>query len=398
MNIYPRNNFDLIQNYIPYKIVQYKTNMKYYIMINVFVNNSNIFGYSLIFTIDDKFNKEYNGNEIFSFLSNIDLDGNKSILASLLEGTEDLHPGTDYFITGNNTNIIDISGINIDNELIMSNNIVDYIDLSCLKIKDIDNIDYFIFKNNISDKSLYDESELDNLNATFMNIIATYSERYDNISDTIDFVYKNVVNYYKNGQFDDATILMNSILNTTLNTTTTSSTCGCNTQSNCVSSSTASLNTGTTTVSLDDATCIEKYQAAMYQWLIKMLSDTQFYCSWMFNILSNEDNLEMPNEELLDRLIALLEEFLAAGYDLTTLAGCTKSECGCGHTKSNMNNKCGDIVSSSSNNLDNCSNYSIINNYVKVLKWIKNNEITENKNKIYIYGKQFAEIFPLLSF
>ena len=40
----------------------------------------------------------------------------------------------------------------------------------------------------------------------------------------------------------------------------------------------------------------------------------------------------------------------------------------------------------------------IIENYIKVLNWVKNNQIDENKNKIYIYGKQFAEIFPLLSF
>ena len=54
MNISPRNNFDLLQNFIPYKIVKYKDN-KYYININVFVNNINIFGYSLYFLIDEKF-------------------------------------------------------------------------------------------------------------------------------------------------------------------------------------------------------------------------------------------------------------------------------------------------------------------------------------------------------
>ena len=51
MNIVPRNNFDLLQKFIPYKIVKYKDD-KYYVNINVFVNNANIFGYSLYFLID----------------------------------------------------------------------------------------------------------------------------------------------------------------------------------------------------------------------------------------------------------------------------------------------------------------------------------------------------------
>ena len=53
MNISPRNNFDLLQNFIPYKIVKYKDN-KHYININVFVNNINIFGYRHYFLVDEK--------------------------------------------------------------------------------------------------------------------------------------------------------------------------------------------------------------------------------------------------------------------------------------------------------------------------------------------------------
>ena len=84
---------------------------------------------------------------------------------------------------------------------------------------------------------------------------------------------------------------------------------------------------------------------------------------------------------------------------MTSLKVCT-SACGCGHTKKYFsNNKTGDCVDILSNvNVDNCSYYTIIENYIKVLNWVKNNQIDENKNKIYIYGKQFAEIFPLLSF
>ena len=389
MNIIPRNNFDLLQNFIPYKIVKYKDN-KYYIMIKVFVNNANIFGYSLYFLIDEKFYSNYNGNEIYEFLSNINLE-NETELETLISGTESLIPGENYFLTGN-----------LDNtEIAMSSNINDYEDISSIKIKDIDNINYFIYKNSTFE-NIFSEDELDNLNSTFMKLIQQYSEKYNNITDTIDFVYKNVIDYYANGQYDDATILMNSIFNTQITVSSNVSSCGCNSQSDCttVSSTTSAINTGTELVSLDTATCIDKYKAAMYQWLIKMLSDTAFYCSWMFTTVEDEDNLNIPNDELLDKLIELLTEFLNAGYDLSTLNGCTNKVCGCGHTKKYFsNNKTGDCADILSNvNVDNCSNYTIIENYIKVLNWIKNNQIDENKNKIYIYGKQFAEIFPLLSF
>ena len=389
MNIVPRNNFDLLQKFIPYKIVKYKDD-KYYVNINVFVNNANIFGYSLYFLIDEKFYSSYNGNEIYEFLSNLDLDS-ENLFETLISGTESLIPGENYFLTGN-----------LDNtEITMSSNINDYKDISNIKIKDIDNINYFIYKNSTFE-NIFSEDELDNLNSTFMKLIQQYSEKYNNITDTIDFVYKNVIDYYANGQYDDATILMNSIFNTQITVSANVSSCGCNSQSDCttVSSTTSAINTGTELVSLDTATCIDKYKAAMYQWLIKMLSDTSFYCSWMFTTVEDEDNLNIPNDELLDKLIELLTEFLNAGYDLSTLNGCTNKACGCGHTKKYFsNNKTGDCADILSNvNVDNCSNYTIIENYIKVLNWVKNNQIDENKNKIYIYGKQFAEIFPLLSF
>ena len=389
MNINPRNNFDLLQNFIPYKIVKYKDN-KYYVMINVFANDANIFGYSIYFLIDDKFYSSYRGNEIYEFLSNLNFNS-ENLFETLLNGTESLIPGENYFLTGNFDN----------DEIVMSSNINDYEDISNIKIKDIDNISYFIYKNNFTD-NIFSDDELDNLNSTFMKLIQQYSEKYNNISDTTDFVYKNVIDYYANGQYDDATILMNSIFNTQLTVTSNVSNCGCNSQSDCtsVSSTTSALNTGTDLISLDTATCIDKYKAAMYQWLIKMLSDVNFYCNWMFNTIEDEDNITMPNEELLDKLIELLTEFLNAGYDLSSLNGCTNKACGCGHTKKYLSNNktgdCADIIGGV--NVDNCSNYAIIENYIKVLNWVKNNEIDANKNKIYIYGKQFAEIFPLLSF
>ncbi len=385
----PTNNFDLFKNYLPYKIVKY--NGKYYLMTNIFMNDQNtIFGDNIYFTIDEKFCEDYEGNEIYNFLSNLEYDD--FIFDRIIHGVTDLVIGIDYFISG------ETSGISLPNDLDQ------FDDLSDIKIKDIDNIAYFIHKNNNA-KNTFSEDELNQLNATFMKQIIKYSPMYKSYKDTLDFVYKNVIDYYANGQYDDATVLMNSIFNTTLTTTTATSSCNCNTQTNCSSGSTSynTINTGTSTINIDTATCLDKYKAAMYQWLLQMLSDVNFYCNWMFVTLEENDNITVPNEILLDALIDLLTDFLNAGYDLSNLRSTCKTGCGCGHSKSNnsnssMSSKCSDLSGYDSSSNGSCTNENIISNYIKVLNWVKNDEINENKNKIYLYGKQFAEIFPLLSF
>jgi hypothetical protein len=273
-----------------------------------------------------------------------------------------------------------------------------------LNNENINNIDYLIFKNKLKD-NVFTEEELLALNSTFMQTIQRYSTFTDFNLGT-NAIYKAVIDFYANGQYDAATVLMNTIFNGTISTTTVTSTCGCGTQSTCattISSGSTGINTGTEIIPIDTASCIDKYKAAMYQWLIQMLSDTSFYCCWMFT--ENEELDESnPNTLLIDMLIELLEEFLTLGIDLSNLGSSSTTSCNCGHSikyngYKNNSNDCSDLLNNNINGgLNNCSNYGIISNYIKVLKWVRNNEIEENKNKIYIYGKQFAEIFPLLNF
>jgi hypothetical protein len=188
---------------------------------------------------------------------------------------------------------------------------------------------------------------------------------------------------------------MNSIFNGEINVSSSTSTCGCNQQvSNCsgVTSSTNSLNTGTELINYDKASCIDKYKAAIYQWLQKMLSDTEFYCHWLF--IDDENGNSIPNKVILNKLIELLQ-FLLDNFDLSTLGNSSSSYC---NHKSSI--KCDDSFIDNYGNSDSsvCSNYSIIKNYIEALKLVKEDKVLENKNKIYIYGKKFAEIFPLLTF
>lgn len=260
----------------------------------------------------------------------------------------------------------------------------------------ITNYKYFANLNHIKEIDI-DEDDVKHTNQTFMNILKqTYT--YNNLEPT-DYIYKYVIDFYANGQYDDAIILMNTIFNGEINISTQTSNCGCNQQvSNCsgVTPSTNSLNTGTELINYDKASCIDKYKAAIYQWLQKMLSDTEFYCNWLF-IRSEEDaEIKIPNEEIIDKLIELLQ-FLLNNYDLSTLGSSGSSYC---NHKSSI--KCDDsfIDNYGNSNNDNtaCSNYTIIKNYIEALKLVKEDKVLENKNRIYIYGKKFAEIFPLLTF
>jgi hypothetical protein len=245
-----------------------------------------------------------------------------------------------------------------------------------------------------------DDEDIKNFNRTFMSIL-TKSYKYNNL-ETTDYLYKYVIDFYANGMNDDAVILMNTIFNTTL--TTSQSACGCsNNLDHCASaSSTNTINTGTDLVNVDTATCIEKYKAAMFEWLQKMLSDYNFYCDWMFIPVNDDDQNNdeyIPDTDIIDKLIALIKALLESNYDLSNIGNNSKSSCGnCHSNGKKTTSKCDSLDTSINSNDNGCNNYSILSNYLKVLEWVKNDEVIINKNKIYVYGKQFANIFPLLSF
>ena len=400
-----------IINSIPSKIIKNNTSNTYFLYVRLTNILDNIL--DLYFVMS---NKLKNDDIDYFILGLYSIDNEEDLKEYLYSNDYDITIGNDFFVDA--SIFIDLGDEVKVNEYILSDIVIshDYTPIS----NDIRLINYYIYKNN---KEEIDEESLLNLNQTFMKIILNNTNIDMSSFDPINTLYKYVIEYYANGGIDNATVLMNSIFNTTLPTTSLSTSCGCPQQSSCVnSSSSATISTGTETISLDNATCLDKYKAAMYQWLIKMLSDDQFYCCWMID--EDEDGLEIPNDTLIDQLIDLLTALLKSGWDLSNL-GSTTSGCGC-HTFNKRSSRHWDYVNnlkygpdSSSNSggtndtgsgTDNCSDlygnsgaagcsyYSIIENYIKVLNWVKNNEIDENKNKIYIYGKQFAEIFPLLNF
>ena len=108
-----------------------------------------------------------------------------------------------------------------------------------------------------------------------------------------------------------------------------------------------------------------------------MLGDPDFYRDWMYQYLTDDTYIPDP---LIDYLIELIEEFMDLGYDLSFL-----------NTRSYFC-RCNDKSSSAASD----ANYKILENYLKVLNYVKNCEIDANINKIKVYGEDFGELLPKL--
>lgn len=267
----------------------------------------------------------------------------------------------------NNTNLEDyVKNFTINSEIIEGiilspkiNPEIDVKDISFYNILASTDYSYYSKLNEILNSSEINEDDINNLYQTFAKIINYYAFITD-MSLTTQ-IYKNVLKFYANGQYDETLNNLNLILNTSTynyNNTANYKTCGCPQNS---------LSGDNTTKVLS---CVDSYKNALNLYLIQMFGDIDFYNNFFF-IEDGE-----PNSDMIDYLIDLLEAFLKLdvfGKNISKTSHC----------------KCPDI--------DKNDQYKkIVENYIKVLNWIKNCQIEENTNKIKVYGKDFGEIFPNL--
>ena len=244
------------------------------------------------------------------------------------------------------------------------------------KLKYYSNFRYFQNKNENMDTNQFSEDELDNLYSTFCGIILSQTTITDNkLAETMNNIYKRVLEYYRGFQSDSTSAGLAVILGTdfaALPEYASVTSCGCGGSS---ATSTSMAQSGST------QSCASLYSTAMTEYLSKMLGDTQFYKDWMW-IENNENNFS--NDGLINNLITLLEEFESTEYDLSFSESKPIYWCNCGN--------------SSTNNITDKCNHEIIQNYIKVLNWVKDGYIDENTNKIRVYGTKFAELLPKLIF
>lgn len=232
------------------------------------------------------------------------------------------------------------------------------------------NYKYFYLKNKLSELT-YSEDELNNLYSTFFNIIMFYAVVSENdILKTNNQIYKKVIEYYKNFQFDDTLVSLELLLNNKINKTVPEylTSCCSNNQQNNQSQYTA-------------ISCSDIYRNSMYEYLLDMLSDVEFYKDWMY--IENPEGEKIANDSLIEALITLLKEFEEVGYDLSFASKYLIHGNCCKDNQYTINNE---------------KNHTIIQNYIRVLQYVLSGCIDDNSNKISVYGRKFAELLPKLSF
>ena len=302
------------------------------------------------------------------------------------KGIEGFRPIEDYYINVTlfnylaNINAIESEGygdeyvpsaIKLPNYIDEQGNITRYFeDLSNEVIKDYTNLDYFNKKNSLLNGT-YSEDELNNFYQNFCNIIianSTIQNHPELFNTQKNQIYDKVLNYYANSKVDEASIALNLILNSNYGTVEAyqQTNCGCN--------------TGQGNSSLVQP-CSALYEQAMPLYLSQMLGDKEFYEDWFCIYVSEEE--KFPNDLLIESLRLFILEFISIDYNLDMNQNKTSYQCDCDNSLS-LNNS--------------ALEYRKINNFLQILEWVNNNEISENSNKIKIYGTQFGELLPKLQF
>ena len=320
--------------------------------------------------ITDKFVND-NTNLFKSFVYQASLEN-----AIWAEGIDNFICGQDYYVNNTLYNYLALVdklrvsdfGCRLPNYLDENGFITKYwMDLSNEPYKDYNNLDYFNEKNKLLD-NVFSEDELNNFYSTFCGLILKNTQISDMLRSTGNNpIYDLVLNYYKNFKNDSGSDAISMILGSLYtNTTKTSSGCGCNSVFN-------------ETTDISNQSCYDLYKQAMETWLKTMLGDKQFYEDWF---LIDTGNGKLINDVLIENLVTLINEFLET-HDILSF----------GNTIRTYNSVCPSV----SYDMSDC-NRNIILNYLKVLGYVKDNEMNKNKNKIKIYGEQFGEILPLLQF
>lgn len=235
------------------------------------------------------------------------------------------------------------------------------------------NYKYFYLKNKLSELT-YSEDELNSFYSTFFSIILFYAVLSGSDAlKTNNQIYKKVIEYYKNFQLDEALISLELLLNNKISKILPEYLASC-----CSNSQQGSSNNQSQYATIS---CSDIYKNSMFEYLLNMLSDVEFYKDWMY--IENPEGEKIANDSLIEALITLLTEFEQVGYDLSFADKYIIHGNCCKDNQYTINNE---------------KNHTIIQNYIRVLQYVLSGCIDDNSNKISVYGRKFAELLPKLSF
>lgn len=236
--------------------------------------------------------------------------------------------------------------------------------------------------NSIIDNNYFTKEELYNFTSTFFTQIEQlttfdYNDSIKVSSNKYNSLYKSVMDYYINNKTDSIYNTINIVLSNTLSTSSSysisTSSCGC-------------TSSGSSAIDINES-CADKYVGAMKLWLSTMLSDIDnFYYIWFYTESTDDkgNTCYVPNADLINILIKLIDEFTALDLDLSfSDSNSTFHNCNCQSKASSSASDC---------------NYKTINNFKEVLNLILDNSVTTNQNKIKTHGKTFGELLYKLYF
>lgn len=280
----------------------------------------------------------------------------------LYNGTKDFVPGVDYFlndslynyfINSEEFNVIENPDIVLPDYLDESGNInYEIFSELCGCEADYTNLEYY-YKKNQAINYKFTENELNKICMTFAKIILDLTNiTEDNLLDPKNQSYKVVLEYFANGGTDCCTRLLQLILGNNFVSPNTISTLG---------------SCGTCTSNSNDAngdSCYNLYVDGIKELFKSMLGDIEFYEDWFCTEI---DKKFMPNTCLIQLIKDLLNEYLK------------------NHTTTTYNNHCGcpRISNSEDSNAD-------FDNYIKLLDYVLKCLMDSNKNKIKLFGTEFA--------
>lgn len=300
-------------------------------------------------------------DKVYDFLKDVD-----NSFSTIFSGTDDFVLNADYYISDS------LHAINTLDDTLDTLHLPDYIYKGSVNyayfipINDENVLLKYYNKRNEYLNNKFDESTLSSFYPNFCAIIL--NNAIDVSISNENTIYRNTLSYFANYKYDDTLGNINIILKTLHGTTVPSSSCGCNSITQTTSDNTCAMS------------CADYYQIAMDTYLKTMLGKDIFYIDW-FYIYDDVSGKSILNEELVNTLITFITEFLNLDINIIT-------------DTDNINTM---FCPSLDNSSDSC-NRSIIQNYLKVLEFVKTNTILENKNKIKVYGETFGELLPKLSF
>lgn len=359
----------------------------------------------IFFNINDKFineeGKTVTPNAVNSFITALlslsdnciehtELDSTIGYLADLIvkgdnyDGIQ-LVPGQDYFINKAFLDYLISTDMQIEYPELLDETSHQYEIIEQLKAITLPNfLDVYAniqepwialteYEENNSDLQLYYDTNVFSTITECYDIEHFYSSFCSLILDstTIDILaddftnikYKLILEYFRNGMKDTASMAIQLILGSTYTGSTIQSTsqlCNCN-------------SSGVTEFS----SCSALYDKAMLEQLKQMLGDVNFYNDWFY---TTTDEGKKPNTDIIKRLRVLIKSLLESNYDLSFVES-SKYGCGC-----------------SNNSTGSSANKDIINKYNFVLKYVENCILGSNINRTKLYGSQFGELLPKLKF